>query len=185
MGDSIEKIDNASGAPSPNTELHPRYAPAADEMAQGGEQHLAGRKPVEIDGTTGESFGRRMEDVPGLPAEIFGGTGVIRHDPGHGGAKRRLRHRQAVEIDGNTGEELREIPDHELRAHMPDLRTSAHLAAAAGDPFASNLMGPAIGPDTHVYRRVPGSDGYRVPSMYDRDRDAEIRGRQGRERNRG
>lgn len=34
MADSIEDIDNVSGAPSPNTEMHARYAPAGD--AQGG-----------------------------------------------------------------------------------------------------------------------------------------------------
>jgi hypothetical protein len=33
MGDSIEDIDNISGAPSQNTIDHPRHAPAGDKLA--------------------------------------------------------------------------------------------------------------------------------------------------------
>jgi hypothetical protein len=38
MGDSIEHVDNVSGAPSPGTIEHPRYAPEADDLAQGGQR---------------------------------------------------------------------------------------------------------------------------------------------------
>lgn len=36
MGDSIEDVDNVSGAASPSTIDHARYAPEADDLAQGG-----------------------------------------------------------------------------------------------------------------------------------------------------
>lgn len=159
-----------------------RYGPAGDELAQGGDAHLAERKPIEINGDSVERFGQQVSEVhaqPGVPAELFGGRGIMRHDLSHGGMQRLLSHRQAIEIDGQTGEALRDVPDHELRARVPDLRTNAHLAAAEGDPFAANLMGavPEGGyPETRVYRRVPGTDGYRVPAMGQSDCDAELRG---------
>jgi hypothetical protein len=45
MGDDIP-VDNVSGAPSPSTIEHPRYAPDADELAQGGQASpLRSRRP--------------------------------------------------------------------------------------------------------------------------------------------
>jgi len=49
VADSIEDIGNVSGAPSASTIDRPRYAPAANELAQGGESRLRPRHPVLID----------------------------------------------------------------------------------------------------------------------------------------
>jgi hypothetical protein len=156
-----------------------RYAPAADELAQGGQQHLAGRSPIEINGDTGESFGQRMSEVPGLPGEIFGGTGIVRHDVAHGGHQRPLPHRRQALIDAQSGQALDariiSVPGADPYASP---KTSAHLAAAEGDPFARNLVGPMTGPETRSTRRTPGTDGYKVPSnpAVAHDRDAEWKG---------
>jgi hypothetical protein len=72
---------NVSGSRSPNTQEIPRYEPHYGVE----EQELHGRTPVQIDAQTGEQLGLHASEVPGLPAEIFGGVGVIYHDPTHGG----------------------------------------------------------------------------------------------------
>ena len=46
MGDSIENITNVSGVPTANTIDRPRYAPAGDDLAQGGQWPLHDRHPV-------------------------------------------------------------------------------------------------------------------------------------------
>lgn len=154
-----------------------RYAPDADVLAPGGDEHLAGRSPIEINGTTGESFGRRVSEVPGLPGEIFGGRGIVRHDVTHGGHQRLIPHRRQIVVDAQTGQDLdAHITDVRAAGGYASPKTTAHLAAAGGDPFAQNLIGPMTGPETRSARRVPGTDGYRVPSMYDRDRGAVWRG---------
>jgi hypothetical protein len=180
---NVEKDVVAPGAGVPRDFAYGevrRYAPAADELAQGGDQHLAGRIPIEIDAATGEHLGQRVSDVPGLPAEIFGGRGVVRHDGAHGGQQRLLPHRRQVVVDAQTGQELdAHITDVRAAGQYVSPKISAHLAAAAGDPFASNLMGRANdgGPPTRTIRRTPGTGGYKVPAMGQSDRDAEWKGR--------
>lgn len=76
MGDSIEDIGNVSGAPSPNTIDRPRYAPDADDLAQGGQQRrleprtavLAGDETAQerygVQGAAGRAAAR-MASMPG------------------------------------------------------------------------------------------------------------------------
>jgi hypothetical protein len=136
-----------------------RHAPAGDELAQGGEQHLTGRAPIEIDGI----FGGPQAPSFGLPAELFGGRGVVTHDVAHGGEQRAIQHRQA---DTSMG-----------------AKAGAHMAAAAAmedggsqDPYVRELVTPPTGPDTRSARRIPGTGGYRLPPLGANDRDAEMRG---------
>jgi hypothetical protein len=112
------------------------------------------------------------------------------HDFANGPVHRLIPHRRVVEIDGMTGEALREVPEHELHARAVYARAVPMLAAAAGDPFTTNLVTPMTGPETRSYRsqpvsahqvqygdehgsffdelqprHVPGQDGYRLPAL--------------------
>jgi hypothetical protein len=65
VADAIEDITNVSGAPSSSTIEHPRHAPAADDLAQGGQS-----SPLRA---------RRAEMVPAGDAahEIYGTQGAV------------------------------------------------------------------------------------------------------------
>jgi hypothetical protein len=66
------------------------------------------------------------------------------HDFSKGPVTRLLPQRHAVMIDAETGQQMAYRVDHEMRGVDTlmggNLREQAHLQAAAGDPFASNLM---------------------------------------------
>lgn len=70
------------------------------------------------------------------------------HDFARGPVTHWLPHRQGVMVDAETGEHLADVPEHVMRALVPEERTAAHLAAAVGDPLATSLMGgdqPEVG----------------------------------------
>ena len=82
------------------------------------------------------------------------------------GMQRPLPHRRQIVVDAQTGQELdAHITDVRAAGQYVSPKTTAHLAAADGDPFASNLMGRANdgAPPTRTIRRTPGTG--RMPSM--------------------
>jgi hypothetical protein len=105
----------------------------------------SGADPIEYDGPVQDgnhpypefSQAYSTREVPGLS-----------YDSSHGGYHWRIPQRSQTLINGDTGEIRTEVPEYDIRALIPHERTAAHLAAAAGDPFAQNLMGYAQ-PDFH------------------------------------
>jgi len=86
------------------------------------------------------------------------------HNPALGAWQRPLPQRRQISVNARTGEQL----DNDITAVrgaerlIGGSRTNAHLAAAAGDPFAQNLMGPAIAGPGGAHRHM--GDGHDEPN---------------------
>jgi len=91
------------------------------------------------------------------------GTVYPEHDPRYGPAYRLIPHRTQRVIDAATGEELsRHITDVRAVQSRPGGRTATHVVETDGDPFRDEAL--PVG-TTNGYRRVPGTGGYRLPSV--------------------
>jgi hypothetical protein len=87
-----------------------------------------------------------------------------------------LRGRRQILVDANTGEQLdahiTEIRAADARSHFG---VGRHVVAVEDDGLGGEFSDATYphydGPDTmRGYRRTPGTDGYRLPSMYSRRR---------------
>lgn len=114
--------ENVSGAPSPNTIEHPRYAPGADDLAQAGNMRLVSRTPIEIDAQTGGSLGAHITDVRAADVYV-------------GGARTQAHTRAACDDDfasyllGASGDNRGQVPESGPRS-MKNLPPTGHTDEA-------------------------------------------------------
>lgn len=93
-----------------------------------------------VDNVSGDPVGEHDEPGDQTHYEV--------HDFARGPVSHWLPHRRAVMVDAETGEHIADVPEHIMRALVPEERTAAHPTAAAGDPMATFLMGgdqPEVG----------------------------------------
>jgi len=144
MGDSIQDISNVSGAPSPNTQAVGRHGPSADYESYG---DVHGRAPEQIDAQSGEALGQHVSEVPGLPAEIFGGSGVMRHNPSHGGHQQINPH-----LSGKT-------PANRYREpYQPGTSVPDTFRVQFGDEDGRHDMAPPVVPNRRHLRPLGQTD---------------------------
>jgi hypothetical protein len=122
---------------------------------------------------------RGEHSAPGYPS--FGQSYPTREFTNPDGSYSPLRGRRPVVVNAETGEQL--------DAHITDVRGvdtrshfgQTHVVGVEDDGLGGEFSGAKYpdhdGTDTmRGYRRTPGTDGYRLPSMYERDHEAEWRG---------
>jgi len=140
VADAIEDVRNVSGAPSPSTIEHPRHAPDADDLAQGGQQRpLRPRTQTVIDASrdnttewhalprpatiapeTMTSAGRAPADEERYLVGDLGGSSGPSYNPGS--ARLRARNPELVHPDDD--------------GHHNAVLRSAARGSGPGDPSA-------------------------------------------------
>lgn len=145
---------NVSGAPSPNTKTHARYAPQGDELAQGGNMCLIRRSPIQIDAQSGGSLGAHITDVRAADVYV--------------GGQRTAGHLRAAGDDEFAGFLM-----GKSNVEAPDLRPIAHRARPASAHQVQHGIESGARTDPLQPKREPGK---KLRPMGPADRDAELRG---------